>query len=73
MTNEDADEMLASNEWAKVSDARELLLQAAHIGAMSERERCARLCDKHARSGWNDDRKAQAKLLASEIRGGPPR
>jgi hypothetical protein len=33
-------------------------------------ERCAKLCDLHARLTWNDDRKAQSRVLAAEIRRG---
>lgn len=33
MTDEQADELLRNNDWAKWSDARELLLEAASIGA----------------------------------------
>ena len=44
MTDEEADDLLLSNDWAKHSDARELLKTAAHMGAMAERERCAALC-----------------------------
>ncbi len=36
----------------------------------AERERCAKLCDLHSRLTWNDDRKAQSRLLATEIRRG---
>lgn len=36
-----------------------------------EREACAVLCDLHSRLTWNDDRKAQSRLLAAEIRRGP--
>ena len=42
MTEEQADELLANSDWAKWSDARDLLLTAAHMGAKEERERCAR-------------------------------
>jgi hypothetical protein len=34
------------------------------------RERCAALCDLHSRLTWNDDRKAQSRVLAAEIRRG---
>ena len=37
MTNEEADELLANNPWAKWSDARELLQQAAELGAAKPR------------------------------------
>ena len=36
----------------------------------AERERCAKLCDLHSRLTWNDDRKEQSRLLATEIRRG---
>lgn len=35
-----------------------------------EREACAKLCDLHSRLTWNDDRKAQSRVLAAEIRRG---
>ena len=38
MTDEQADELLKNNDWAKWSDARELLMEAAHRGAMAERK-----------------------------------
>ncbi len=38
MTDDQADELLKNNDWAKWSDARELLMEAAHIGAMNERK-----------------------------------
>ena len=38
MTDEQADELLKNNDWAKWSDARELLMEAAHMGAMDERK-----------------------------------
>ncbi len=38
MTNDQADELLKNNDWAKWSDARELLMEAAHMGAMDERK-----------------------------------
>jgi len=41
---------------------------AAAVAA--ERERCASLCDLHSRLTWNDDRKAQSRVLAAEIRRG---
>ena len=31
-------------------------------------ERCAKVCDMHANSSWNDDRRMQAKLCRDEIR-----
>jgi len=34
----------------------------------AEREACAKLCDLHSRLMWNDDRKAQARTMASVIR-----
>jgi hypothetical protein len=37
----------------------------------AERERCASLCELHSRLTWNDDRKAQSRVLAAEIRRGP--
>jgi hypothetical protein len=46
MTNEEADQLLANNPWAKWSDARELLLTAAEMGAKRERERLARQTTK---------------------------
>ena len=39
MTDEEANELLLNNDWAKFSDARELLQTAAHMGAMAERAR----------------------------------
>jgi hypothetical protein len=39
---------------------------AAAVAA--ERERCAKVCDLHSRLTWNDDRKAQSRVLAAEIR-----
>lgn len=38
MTDDQADELLKNNDWAKWSDARELLMEAAHMGAMDERK-----------------------------------
>ena len=38
LTDDEANEMLESNDWAKFSDARELLKKAAYVGAMKERE-----------------------------------
>ena len=38
MTDDRADELLKNNDWAKWSDARDLLMEAAHIGAMDERK-----------------------------------
>jgi hypothetical protein len=32
MTDDEADEMLANNNWSKWSDARELLIDASHVG-----------------------------------------
>jgi hypothetical protein len=32
LTDDEADEMLANNDWSKWSDARELLIDAAHVG-----------------------------------------
>jgi hypothetical protein len=32
MTDDQADEMLANNDWSKWGDARDLLLDAAHVG-----------------------------------------
>jgi len=37
----------------------------------AERERCAQVCDLHSRLTWNDDRKAQSRVLAEEIRRWP--
>lgn len=37
----------------------------------AERERCAALCELHSRLTWNDDRKAQSRVLAAEIRRWP--
>jgi hypothetical protein len=45
MTDEEADELLLNNDWAKFSDARELLQTAAHLGAMAERKLCDVLTD----------------------------
>ena len=39
MTDDQADELLSNNDWGKWSDARELLIRAAHMGAMQERGR----------------------------------
>ncbi len=39
MTDEQADELLRNNDWAKWSDARELVLIAAGLGAAAERAR----------------------------------
>lgn len=53
-----ADQMLAHREaYAKAAVA-------------AERERCAKICDLHSRLTWNDDRKAQSRVLAAEIRRG---
>lgn len=38
MTDKQAEELLLNNNWTKFSDARELLQEAAHIGAMEERK-----------------------------------
>lgn len=46
MTYEQADELLHNNDWAKWSDARELLLIAAGLGAAAERERCAQQLER---------------------------
>lgn len=43
MTEAEANAMLEDNPWAKRSDARDLLLTAAAIGAKDERERMRRL------------------------------
>lgn len=43
MTEAEANAMLEDNLWAKRSDARDLLLTAAAIGAKDERERMRRL------------------------------
>jgi hypothetical protein len=32
LSDDEAEEMLANNSWAKWSDARDLLLDAAHVG-----------------------------------------
>ena len=50
MTYEQADELLHKNDWAKWSDARELLLIAAGLGAAAERERCARIVEDMVRA-----------------------
>ena len=42
---------------------------AAAVAA--ERERCAQVCELHSRLTWNDDRKAQSRVLAEEIRRWP--
>ncbi len=49
---------------------RRVQLWAAELVA-AERERCAKLCDLHSRLTWNDDRQAQSRVLAAEIRRGP--
>lgn len=43
MTEAEANAMLEDNPWAKRSDARDLLLTVAAIGAKDERERMRRL------------------------------
>ena len=52
----------------ELSFGRSVAMRAAAL----ERERCAKLCDLHARLTWNDDRKAQSRALAAEIRRGGP-
>ena len=39
MTDKEAEELLDNNPWAKYSDARSLLKQAAALGAAAERKR----------------------------------
>ena len=58
-----------ANEIAQEQQAtvRRLIAEAVE----REREACAALCDLHSRLTWNDDRKAQSRLLAAEIRRGP--
>jgi len=53
-----ADEVIHDDELAKF----------AGLVAAAEREACAKVCDLHSRLMWNDDRKAQARTLASVIR-----
>lgn len=55
MTDEQAEELLKNNDWAKFSDARELLMEAAHMGAMDERKTLEA-----------EMRRLQARLAASE-------
>ena len=40
---------------------------AAAIEA-AERERCAKMAELHSRLTWNDDRKAQSRVIAAELR-----
>jgi hypothetical protein len=58
MTNEEADELLRNNEWCKWSDARELLQEAAEIGAAKERAR--------AESAEAERDRLKAELIASQ-------
>ena len=44
------------------------LIAFAELVAAEEREACAKVCDRHAAATWNDDRKTQARLDATEIR-----
>lgn len=41
MTHKEAEELILNHDWAKFSDARELVLTAAQLGAKAERERIA--------------------------------
>jgi hypothetical protein len=47
------------------------LLQLVQAAVVAERERCAQVCDLHSRLTWNDERKAQSRVLAGEIRRWP--
>lgn len=60
MTDDEADELLQNNDWAKWSDARKLLQEAAHMGAMAERERCARIVE--AVQGFEGVREVAARI-----------
>ena len=60
---------------AAVAAERELIigLQSDGLAGLirqQERERCAALCELHSRLTWNEDRKAQSRVLAAEIRRG---
>ena len=48
-----------------------LTLEQAEAMVAAERERCAVVCELHSRLSWNDDRKAQSRVLAAEIRRWP--
>lgn len=49
MTDEQANELLSNNDWAKWSDARDLLQTAAHMGAVEEAARWARAAEELAK------------------------
>jgi hypothetical protein len=55
-----------AQEWR---DAGHAVVELGDVAA--EREWCAKVCDLHSRLTWNDDRRAQSRVLAAEIRRGP--
>lgn len=55
---------------AERNAARADLRAAIDAAVAAERERCAKICDLHSRLTWNDDRQAQSRVLAAEIRKG---
>ena len=57
-------------EHAAMPDTKLYTRRQFDAAVAEERERCAALCDLHSRLTWNDDRKAQSRVLAAEIRRG---
>jgi hypothetical protein len=64
--------VLAPDRRPGLQGETELFTRAQLDAAVAaERERCAQVCELHSRLTWNDDRKAQSRVLAEEIRRWP--